>query len=161
MLPLYLVVERGIGQGWANTLTALSRVSGIFVSFIAGWFVDRLGVKKTMLIFLLITGILTILLGIAPGAWMIPCIFLQPMAAICFFPAGFTAISRIGSADSRNVAISLTVPLGFILGGGVVPALLGWSGERISFSVGIIAVGIITAACAPLVRGVRFSEGNK
>jgi NNP family nitrate/nitrite transporter-like MFS transporter len=161
MLPLYLVVERGIGRGWANTLIALSRVSGIGISLVAGLFVDRLGVKKTLLVFLLTTGVLTILLGVAPVFWLIPCIFLQPMVAVCFFPAGFTAISRIGSADTRNVVISLAVPLGFVIGGGVVPALIGWSGERLSFSMGIILVGIITTVCAPLVRGLRFSEGNK
>ncbi len=161
MLPLYLVAERGIGQGWANTLIALSRVSGIGISLVAGLFVDRLGVKKTLLVFLLTTGILTILLGAAPAFWLIPCIFLQPMVAVCFFPAGFTALSRIGSADTRNVAISLAVPLGFVIGGGVVPALIGWSGERISFSLGIILVGIITVALTPLIRWLRFSEGNK
>lgn len=161
MLPLYMVAERGIGRGWANTLVALSRVSGIVISLISGWFVDRLGIKKTMLIFLLTTGIFTVLLGTAPGSWLVPCIFLQPLVAVCFFPAGFTAISRIGPPGSRNVAISLTVPLGFFLGGGVVPALIGWSGERISFSIGIIALGIITLACIPLIRGLRFSDEKK
>lgn len=161
MLPLYMVVERGMVRGWANTLIALSRVSGIVISLAAGLFVDRIGVKKTLLIFLLTTGTLTVLLGTAPGSWLVPCIFLQPMVAVCFFPAGFTAISRIGPAGSRNVAISMAVPLGFILGGGVVPALIGWSGERISFSMGISAVGIITLSCIPLIRGLRFSEGNK
>lgn len=161
MLPLYMVAERGMARGWANTLLALSRVSGIAISLVAGWFVDRLGVKKTLLIFLLTTGTLTVLLGAAPGSWLVPCIFLQPLVAVCFFPAGFTAISRIGPAGSRNVAISMAVPVGFTLGGGVVPALIGWSGERISFSLGIIAVGIITLSCIPLIRGLRFSEGNK
>jgi len=160
MLPLYLVVERGFGRGWANTLIALSRFSGVFIAFMSGWFVDRWGVKKTLSIFLMTTGILTVLLGAVPGSWLIACIFLQPMVAVCFFPAGFTAISRIGPAQSRNVAISFTVPLGFILGGGAVPALIGWSGEHLTFSMGIMLVGIITVACIPLIRGLKFSEGN-
>ncbi len=161
MLPLYLVVERGIGRGWANTLIALSRISGIFISLMAGWFVDRLGVKKTLFIFLLTTGILTVLLGVVPWSWLVLCIFLQPMVGVCFFPAGFTAISRIGPADSRNVAISLAVPLGFILGGGVVPALIGLAGERGSFSMGIVGMGIITLAAIPLLRWLRLSEGKR
>lgn len=161
MLPLYLVVERGIGRGWANTLIALSRLSGIFISLMAGWFVDRLGVKKTLFVFLLTTGILTVLLGVVPGSWLVLCIFLQPMVGVCFFPAGFTAISRISSPDSRNVAISLAVPLGFILGGGVVPALIGWAGERSSFSMGIVGIGFITLAAIPLLRGLRLSEGKR
>jgi MFS transporter, NNP family, nitrate/nitrite transporter len=161
MLPLYMVIERGMGREGANTLIALSRLSGIFIAFLSGWFVDHLGVKKTMSVFLLLTGILTILLGTVHGVWLIVCIFLQPMMAVCFFPAGFTAISRIGPPDSRNVAISFTVPMGFVLGGGVVPFLIGWAGEQGSFSMGIILVGIVTLVCIPLIRWLKFKEGNK
>lgn len=161
MLPLYLVVEQGINRGWANTLIALSRVSGIFIAFLAGWFVDRLGVKKTLSIVFLTTGLMTIFLGTASGAWVIPFVFLQPMVAVCFFPAGFPAISRIGSAGSRNVAISFVVPLGFILGGGVIPVLIGWAGERFSFSTGFFLTGVITLLCLPLIRGLKFADGNK
>lgn len=158
MLPLFMVVERGLGQAWANTLIALSRVSGIFIALIAGWFVDRLGVKKTMTVFLFLTGILTILLGSIHSGWLIVCVFLQPMMAVCFFPAGFTAISRIGPSESRNVAISFTVPLGFLLGGGAVPSLIGWAGEQGSFSMGIIAIGILTLVCLPLIRWLRLNQ---
>jgi NNP family nitrate/nitrite transporter-like MFS transporter len=161
MLPLYLVIERGLGRGWANTLIALSRLSGIFIAFMAGWFVDHLGVKKTMAIFFLLTGILTGLLGAVHGGWLIACVFLQPMVAVCFFPAGFTAISRIGPVNSRNVAISFTVPLGFILGGGVVPSLIGWAGEQSSFSMGIIAMGLFTLVCIPLIGWLKFKDGNR
>ncbi|MFH0787583.1 MAG: MFS transporter [Pseudomonadota bacterium] len=160
MLPLYLVIERGFNRGWANTLIALSRISGIFIAFLAGWFVDRWGVKKTLALVFLITGILTFFLGIANQGWLIPLVFLQPMVAVCFFPAGFTAISQIGPAGSRNVAVSFVVPLGFILGGGAIPVLIGWTGERGSFSWGIILVGIITMACVPLVRGLKLAKGK-
>ena len=158
MMPLYMVVERGLSQGWANTLVAFSRVSGIFIALAAGLFVDRLGLKKTMAVFLFLTGILTILLGALHHNWLIVCVFLQPMMAVCFFPAGFTAISRIGPPESRNVAISFTVPLGFLLGGGAVPSLIGWTGEQGSFSMGIMALGIITLACLPLISRLRFDK---
>jgi MFS transporter, NNP family, nitrate/nitrite transporter len=158
MLPLYMVMERGLTQGWANSLIALSRLSGVFIAFMAGFFVDRLGIKKTMAVFLFLTGILTVLLGSVHGGWLIACVFLQPMMAVCFFPAGFSAISRIGSPENRNVAISFTVPLGFLMGGGAVPTLIGWAGERGSFSLGIIVIGIFTLACLPLIRWLRFSQ---
>jgi MFS transporter, NNP family, nitrate/nitrite transporter len=158
MLPLYLVVERGINRGWANSLIALSRISGIFIAFLAGWVVDRWGVKKTLAFVFLITGLMTLFLGTASRTWVIPLVFLQPLVAVCFFPAGFTAISQIGPAGSRNVAVSFVVPLGFILGGGAIPVLIGWAGERGSFSWGIILVGIITTACVPLVRGLKLAK---
>ena len=158
MLPLYLVAERGIHRGWANTLIALSRVSGIFIAFLAGWFVDRWGVKKTLALVFIITGLFTFFLGIAPSGWIIPLVFLQPFMAVCFFPAGFTAISQIGPAGSRNVAVSIAVPVGFILGGGAFPVLIGWSGERGSFAWGIMMVGLITMAGAPLVRWLKLDK---
>jgi NNP family nitrate/nitrite transporter-like MFS transporter len=158
MLPLYLEVERGISRGWANTLIALSRIAGIFIAFLAGWFVDRWGVKKTLTLVFLITGFLTFFLGAVTRDWLIPFVFFQPLVAVCFFPAGFTAISQIGPAGSRNVAVSFVVPLGFILGGGAVPVLIGWAGERGSFAWGIILVGIITMAGVPLVRGLKLTK---
>jgi len=158
MLPLFLVVERGFERDWANTLVAVSRISGIFIALIAGWFVDRLGVKKTLFLFLLIAGHLTFLLGWAKDTWLILIIFLQPMMAVCFFPAGFTAINKVAPAQTRNVAVSLTVPLGFLLGGGVVPAFIGLAGERFSFSLGIFLVGIITLVSLPIIRFLRFEE---
>jgi NNP family nitrate/nitrite transporter-like MFS transporter len=158
MLPLFLVVERGFERDWANTLVAVSRISGIFIALIAGWFVDRLGVKKTLFLFLLIAGHLTFLMGWAKDTWLILIIFLQPMMAVCFFPAGFTAINKVAPAQTRNIAVSLTVPLGFLLGGGVVPALIGLAGERFSFSFGIFLVGIITLVSLPIIRFLRFEE---
>jgi MFS transporter, NNP family, nitrate/nitrite transporter len=160
MMPLFMVVERGLTQGWANTLIALSRFSGIFISLAAGLFVDRLGLKKTLTIFLFLTGVMTILLGVLHNNWLIVCVFLQPMMAVCFFPAGFTAISRIGPPESRNVAISFTVPLGFLLGGGGVPSLIGWTGEHGSFALGLIIIGIFTLICLPLIRWLCFNPEN-
>lgn len=48
MLPLYLVHERGMGQSWANTLLALSRLSGPVMGLIGGWVSDRFGPKRTI-----------------------------------------------------------------------------------------------------------------
>jgi MFS family permease len=158
MLPLYLVVERGFERDWANTLVAVSRISGIFIALVSGWFVDRLGVKKTLFLFLLIAGHLTFLMGWAKDTWLILIIFLQPMMAVCFFPAGFTAINKVAPAQTRNVAVSLTVPLGFLLGGGAVPAFIGLTGERFSFSLGIFLVGVVTLVSLPLIRFLRFEE---
>jgi NNP family nitrate/nitrite transporter-like MFS transporter len=161
MLPLYLVAERGLERGWANTLVALSRISGIFLALIAGWFVDRLGVKKTLFLFLLITGHLTFLMGWAKDSTLILVIFLQPMMAVCFFPAGFTAIHKVAPAQTRHIAVSLTVPLGFLLGGGAVPAFIGLAGERFSFSIGIFLVGVVTLVSLPIIRFLRFEEHDK
>ena len=41
-----------------------------------------------------------------------------PMLASSFFPPGFAALSRIGDDKFKSIAVSLTVPVSFLLGGG-------------------------------------------
>ena len=157
MLPLYLISERGLDRTWANTLIALSRVAGLFIAFGAGWFVDRWGVRRSLAFFFGATGVLTILLGTLAGPWLTAVIFLQPLAAVCFFPAGFTAISRIGPPKLRNVAVGFAIPLGFMFGGGLIPTGIGWAGEQGSFSAGVIGVGLVTLLCLPLIRLLKLT----
>jgi NNP family nitrate/nitrite transporter-like MFS transporter len=143
MLPLFLVTEHGINRNWANTLIALSRVSGLGTAFLAGWISDRLGPKRAMRSIFLLTGLMTVLLGTFPDSWVIVLIFLQPVIAVCFFPPGFAALSAIGPPGFRNVAVSLTVPVAFIFGGGAIPAWIGFMGDAYSFASGIALVGVI------------------
>jgi NNP family nitrate/nitrite transporter-like MFS transporter len=81
MLPLYLVTERGIDRYWANTLVALSRISGIGMAFLAGWATDRFGPRRIMAVVFFLTGIMTVLLGAVKGYWIVLIVFLQPMLA--------------------------------------------------------------------------------
>lgn len=156
MLPLYLVTERGMDRSWANTLIALSRVTGPFTGFAAGWISDKLGPKPTMSGALLLTGITTLLLGPAPGSWVVVFVLLQPALSVCFFPAGFAALSAIGPAGSRNVAVSLTIPLGFLLGAGATPTFIGFTGDAGSFALGFTVVGGFILAGAALALYVKL-----
>jgi NNP family nitrate/nitrite transporter-like MFS transporter len=143
MLPLYLVTERGMDQNHANTLIALSRISGPGMAFIAGWAVDRLGPRRTLSGIFLLTGLTTAMLGIAHGTWMILAIFIQPALAVSFFPAGFAALALIGPPAIRNLAVSLSIPIAFLFGAGAIPIGLGIAGDAGSFSLGIFAVGVV------------------
>jgi NNP family nitrate/nitrite transporter-like MFS transporter len=116
MLPLYLVSEKGMDRSWANTLLGMSRILTPFMAILAGWVTDRLGLKRTLKAVFLPTSLITGMLGIISGSWIILIVFLQPMFASCFFPAGFAALSRMGSSSVKNVAVSLTVPVSFLLG---------------------------------------------
>ena len=142
MLPLYLVTERSMDQYWANTLVAVSRVSGLGMAFLAGWATDRFGARKIMAAVFLLTGTMTFLLGVTKGSWMVLIVFAQPMLAVCFFPAGFAALSCIGPSSSRNVAVSLTIPLAFLIGAGAIPAGIGIMGDTVSFAFGFALVGV-------------------
>lgn len=150
MLPLYLVTEQGIERNTANTLVALSRLSGPFLAFFGGWASDRYGPRKTMLVVFLFAGLATVGMGVLHNGYFLVLLFFQPMVAVCFFPAGFAALSRIGTTKNRNIAVSLVIPGAYIFGGGIVPVIIGVLGDVSSFAVGIAALGgLITLGVIP------------
>lgn len=150
MMPLYLVTERGIEMETANTLVGISQISALFMTFFAGWITDRIGEKKAIGLFLLVSGIVTVLLGYLSGPWLKVMVFLQPALIVCYFPAGFTALSRIVQPDYRSLATSWVTPTAFVLGGGLLPSALGYMGQVYSIGTGISIAGLIIIVGFPL-----------
>ena len=161
MLPLYLVTEQGMDRGLANGIIGLSRVLSVGMVFLSGWASDRLGPRRTLIAILLLSGMTTILLGITSGTWLISMVFLQPLMAVGFFPPAFAVLSAIGPRSMSNVAVSLTVPAAFLLGGGVIPFLIGVMGDRGSFAAGIIIVGSMILSGALLPIFLRLKQEAK
>ena len=146
MLPLHLVTELGMDRNQANTLVALSRISGLIMAFVGGWASDRFGPKRTLKIVLVVTGMMTVLLGITPNRYVHLLVFLQPLVAVCFFPAAFAAVAFIFPAKSRNLAVALIIPISFLVGGGIFPIFIGLIGDFSTFGLGIaVSGGLITA----------------
>jgi NNP family nitrate/nitrite transporter-like MFS transporter len=158
MLPLYLINEQGIQRNMANSLVALSRVSGLGVTLVGGWITDRIGAKKTLIFVFMLSGIMTVLIGVTSGTWILIAVFVQPMLAVCFFPAGFIALSHIGPPKARNIAVSLTVPFAFLFGGGAVPAGIGLMGDIASLSLGIALLGVLIIIGAFLAGFLKFQN---
>ena len=158
MLPLYLVTEHGMSLDWANSLVGTSRISTLGMAFLGGWATDRLGPKFVMIGVFIVTGILTLLIGIVSTPWIAAIVFLQPVLAVCFYPAGFAALSIISSPENRNMAISLTIPVAFVLGGGIVPALIGVMADNGCFSLGISLSGALITAGFFLLFFLKLSD---
>ncbi len=159
MLPLYLVSEHGVHRNWANTLIALSRISGLGIAFVSGWISDRLGPGRTLAAVLFLSGLSTVLLGVGPDSWIIALVFIQPAMAVCFFPPAFAALSSIGDPGVRNVAVSITVPAGFVLGGGLVPAGIGLMGDMGRFGTGMALAGGLILGGSLLALWLKRSVG--
>ncbi len=151
MLPLYLVEEVGFNGDLANTLVGLSRVSGLFITFLSGMMVDRIGEKKHIVLVMIAGGIATIMLGISSGFFLIIMLFLQPAIISCFPAAGFSALSRIVQPNLRSVTIGFSAPISYVIGGGVGPALIGFVAEFYTFSTGVIIIGSLIVLSSLLV----------
>jgi NNP family nitrate/nitrite transporter-like MFS transporter len=160
MLPLYLVTEHGMSLDWANSLVGTSRISTLGMAFLGGWATDRFGSKPIMIGVFFVTGILTVLIGMVSTHWIAAVVFLQPVLAVCFYPAGFAALSTISTPENRNMAISLTIPVAFVLGGGVVPAFIGIMADNGYFSWGISLSGVLIMTGFFLLFFLKLSDSR-
>jgi NNP family nitrate/nitrite transporter-like MFS transporter len=160
MLPLFLVSAHGLERDFANTLLALSRIPGVLAAFGSGWLTDRIGPRRTMVFILALNGLVTVALGVSPRSWLPVLVFIQPALAVCFFPAGFAAISLVAPARARNIAVSMVTPFAFMLGAGAVPALIGWASDLHSFSAGFLLVGSLIVAGAWLSRFLALDRSR-
>ena len=158
MLPLYLVAEHGIGRVEANTLVAFSRLLTLGTIFLGGWAADHFGKMRTIRFVFFITGITTILLGVVPAPWIRGVVLLQPLCSVCFFPSGFAVLSAIVPPASRNVAISLSIPVAFLVGAGLFPTGIGVMGDAGMFGTGFLVVGGLIFTGSILPRFVRLKE---
>lgn len=156
MLPLYLVTDMGFDRNWANTVVGLSRWAGMFVVIGAGFLADRMSPQRAMAIVLALGGISTALLGAVHGPLLLAAVFLQPMSAACFFPAGFIALTRISP-----LTISLCMPLAFLLGAGAIPAVIGAMAKADHFAMAMVLTGLLIAGGAMLTPLVIITETKK
>jgi len=155
ILPLVLVDAHGLGREQANTVLALTRIPGVAAAFVAGWLSDRFGPKRTMTTVLLLNGLLTMALAVLPMPWILVPICIQPALSVCFFPAGFSMIGLSVPESSRNLAIALTTPVAFMVGAGIVPAIVGIAGDVWSFAGGLVVTGGLVLLGALLASRLR------
>ncbi|MGH7854728.1 MAG: MFS transporter, partial [Candidatus Binatia bacterium] len=161
MLPLYLVTERAFEPTWANTILAFSRSHGPILGLLGGWASDKLGAGRTIIISLGFTGVMTLLVGLCSDVWLSAAVLFQPLVAVWFFPAAFAAIAMITPPNARNLAVSFSVPFGFLIGGGVIPTFIGAMGDAGSFATGFAVTGALIASGAALALLLRLPDDNE
>lgn len=155
MLPLYLVAEQGFERGYANAMISISRIPVLIMALLSGWVSDRLGPRRTIEIVFVFGGIMTILLGVASGDWVLLMVFLQPMLTACFFPAGFSMLSSITPSSARNISVSVTIFIAYLIGAGLIPAGMGLMGDAGHFGAAFSIVGFLTLCSVILLRRVK------
>ncbi len=140
--PLYFTKELGLSMNYANTLLGISRFGGIGVAILCGFLADKISLRKIMFFMIFISGILTILLGIVPTRFIGAVLLLQALFVTGIFPLTFVLIAKIFSREVRSLATSIAMTASSTCGGGLIPYLLGLSGDLISFRFGISVLGV-------------------
>ncbi len=155
IVPLYLTKELSLSIGYANTILGVSRFGGIAVAILCGFLVDRFSLRRIMFAMLLMTGIFTVLLGVASVRWVGVFLFFQAIVVTGFFPLGLVSMVRMFEREIRGLATGLTLTIGVICGGGLMPYLLGLSGDWFSFRVGITILGMAVILSSGLVFSLK------
>ena len=156
MLPLYLTTECGMSPDGANTLLGLANIAPLITVFPAGWLTVRIGEKRMIGFSLLLTGIVVVLVGFLSGVALQVCVVLMAALAVCFFPPAFATISRIVQPTYRSLATAFCTPTAFLIGGGVLPLVLGYVGKAGHFSLGIMVIGGLIAVGSLLALPLRL-----
>jgi hypothetical protein len=104
---------------------------------------------------MVISGGVTILLGVVPGAVIGIILFLQAIFITGIFPIGFVCMARLFDREMMSMAVGFVTVFTGLFGAGLIPYLLGLSGDLISFRFGITILGILLTMISWLVRSLR------
>jgi len=158
IIPLYLTKELQLNIGYANTILGISRLGSVGVAIACGFLIDRVNLRKVMFLMVLITGIFTVLLGLVPVKYIGIVLFLQAFFVTGFFPVGLVAIAKTFRREMRGPATGIIIAVSMVFGGGIMPYLLGVSGDLGSFRLGIVILGIFVALFSTLVFHLKELE---
>jgi MFS family permease len=146
LVPAFLVMEKGTSREMANIILGCSRTASLLFLPATGWIIRRIGYRRTLALCLLGTGVTTLLAGYGPLWWTVTMLTLQPIFVVCFFPVGFAVLALVCPKATGDLSVSLTVTCTSIIGAGLIPAVLAWSGERFSFALSFTLFGAVLFA---------------
>ncbi len=69
----------------------------------------------------------------------------------------FAALAYVGPPKARNIAVSFSAPIAFLMGGRTVPTVIDAIGDTHSFGLGISLTGCLILAGAFLTCLLKFS----
>jgi MFS family permease len=156
LMPLFLVNERGLPIDLANSIFGLSRIGGLVVTFLAGFLIDRFGVKRLLLISLLASGFSITGIALAESfPLLVTMLVFQATSIPVFFPAGLVAVSKLTGFGDRGAFAGATVAVGVVFGMGIAPTLLGTAADLWSFQAGMLVQGLLTMGVCFLLKSLR------
>lgn len=158
IVPLYLTKELQLNIGFANIILGVSRLGSVAVAIACGFLIDRFNLKKIMFLVMIITGVFTVIMGLVSVRYIGIVLFLQAFFVTAFFPVGLVAIAKTFNREMRSLATGIILALAIAFGGGIIPYLLGISGDLYSFRLGITILGIFVGLSSTLIFHLKELE---
>jgi MFS transporter, NNP family, nitrate/nitrite transporter len=158
IVPLYLTKELHMDIGYANTILGISRLGAVVVAIACGFLIDRFNLRRIMFLVMIITSVLTVLMGLVSVRYIGIVLFLQAFFVTAFFPVGLVAMAKTFNREMRSLATGIIVAISIVFGGGIIPYLLGISGDMVSFRLGITILGIFVALSSTLIFHLKELE---
>jgi MFS family permease len=155
IVPLYLTKELSLSMHYADVILSISRLGGAAIALLCGFLADRFDLKKMMFVMLLMAGIFTVLMGVAPASAIGAMLLMQAIFITGFFPLSMVFVTQAFGREERGMATGLMLTLSIIFGGGLIPYFLGLSGDLISFRFGISLLGVMVILSAWLLFLLR------
>ena len=155
VIPLFLVNEKGMQLEVANSIFGFSRSGSFVVMVLIGFALDRYAVKKILFILFVTTGLSTMGLAIAQNFWFLMAMLVtQATFCIAVFPAILMAISKLTDSSERSTFTGLSMGIGFIIGPGLTPVILGAVADAWNFQIGIFVIGLLMTLSCVTLRGL-------
>jgi MFS family permease len=158
IVPLYLTKELHLDIGYANTILGISRLGSVAVAIACGFLIDRFDLRRVMFLVMIITSVVTVFMGLAPAKYVGTVLFLQALFVTGLFPVGLVAIAKTFNREMRSLATGIITAASTVFGSGIIPYLLGISGDLYSFRLGITILGIFLALASTLVFRLKELE---
>src|SRR5215831_95870 len=122
---IYLHNVRGISFAEAGLALAFAGVTALGAGFAAGWTVDRIGGRNTLLLGLLLQAAAFAMFPLIREPWQAFALLgLEGVGTACFWPGQSTLLSRLTSDEDRHAAFALQrismnlgIGLGSLIGG--------------------------------------------
>ncbi len=152
MAPDYFQRHNLIEGKAVSQLVVIARVISIGTAVLAGVFADRFGLKRSIVVSLILCGMITMLMGsIDPSASLVLFCIQSPIAT-CLMPLIHFAMATIVPAERNAAIVSIMAPFGFMIGAGVVPQVLGFLGDFNLYAEGFVLFGV-----AAILSGAWFN----
>jgi NNP family nitrate/nitrite transporter-like MFS transporter len=159
ILPMFLVISRGLAPDLVNKILSVSRISGILLLPVSGSLVDRFGARRVIITVFTVTGIATLFVGFTGGTALFVSVIAQSAVLTAFYPAALMIITNLGPEESRNVTFSVIVSGAVFIGNGIMPLFFGWLGDHDMQFIGFyILSGIVLLSVFLVYRNRSFGE---